>query len=350
MSSSILRKIGLLLAGAAAVWLAVRHLLPIAMPFALALVLALAAEPLVKVFHGQLRLPRWAATGIGVTVALGLIALGATVLGALVVRQLRGLADAMPDLQAAVHQGMDSMQQWLIRLSEKAPAGIRPMLEQSTGEIFSDGSAFFSQVSGKLVTLADRVVSGLPDSALWLGTWLLASYMISAKLPRLRSWLSQRLSSGPAEQALAMLRRLKSSALGWLKAQLKLISITFGLLTAGFWLLQISRAPFWAALIALMDALPVLGTGVVLVPWGIVSLLQGETARGVGLLGLCAAAMLLRSVLEPKLVGKQLGIDPLLTLAAMYTGYRLWGISGMILSPLLTVTVVQIFTEPMQQK
>ena len=94
--------------------------------------------------------------------------------------------------------------------------------------------------------------------------------------------------------------------------------------------------------IALIDARPVLGSGMVLVPWSIVCFLQGEAPRGIGLLGIYAAACLLRSVLEPRFVGKQLGLDPLLTLAAIYIGYRLFGIGGMILAPLLAVFATQL--------
>ena len=91
-----------------------------------------------------------------------------------------------------------------------------------------------------------------------------------------------------------------------------------------------------------MDAVPLLGTGTVLIPWSLVCLLQRNHVRSVGLLLLYGVTALTRSALEPKLVGKQLGLDPLLTLAALYTGYRLWGIGGMILSPLIAVTAVQL--------
>ena len=93
---------------------------------------------------------------------------------------------------------------------------------------------------------------------------------------------------------------------------------------------------------ALVDAAPLLGTGTILIPWSVVSLQQGSHIRAVGLLGIYAVAALTRSALEPRFVGKQLGIDPLLTLIALYAGYRIWGISGMILSPLIAVTAVQL--------
>ena len=93
---------------------------------------------------------------------------------------------------------------------------------------------------------------------------------------------------------------------------------------------------------AVVDAFPVLGTGAVLLPWSLISFLQGDSGRAFGLLGLYGAAAVIRSLLEPRLVGRQLGLDPLVTLIALYTGYRIWGLTGMILSPLIAVTVTQL--------
>ena len=138
------------------------------------------------------------------------------------------------------------------------------------------------------------------------------------------------------------LRRLKHTLGGWLKAQLKLSGITFTVATTGLFLLQIPYAPLWGALIALVDAFPVLGTGAVLVPWSLVSFLQGDHLLAFGLLGLYAAAAVTRTVLEPRLVGKQLGLDPLVTLMALYAGFKLFGLLGMILAPMLAVTTTQL--------
>ena len=107
-------------------------------------------------------------------------------------------------------------------------------------------------------------------------------------------------------------------------------------------LLRVSYAPLWAVIIALVDAFPILGTGAILVPWSLVSFLQSDYSMAFGLLGLYSAAAITRTVMEPRLVGKQLGLDPLVTLAALYTGYKLFGILGMICAPVLAVALTQI--------
>ena len=140
-------------------------------------------------------------------------------------------------------------------------------------------------------------------------------------------------------------RRMRGVLGKWLLAQCKLMSITFAIVAAGLTLLRIPSSLLWALLVALVDALPILGTGTVLVPWSVVSFLQGDTPRALGILGIYITAALTRSMLEPKLLGQHLGLDPLVTLIALYIGYRLWGVGGMILAPLLTVAVLQLRLE-----
>ena len=151
------------------------------------------------------------------------------------------------------------------------------------------------------------------------------------------------------EAALEFLKKLRATAGQWLIAQLKLVGITYLLLTAGFFLLRVEYAPVWALAVAAVDAFPILGTGTILVPWSLVCLLQHQSARAIGLLGLYALTALARSTLEPKLLGKQLGLDPLLTLIALYTGFRLWGILGMFLMPMLAITVISMLPAKNQQ-
>ena len=107
-------------------------------------------------------------------------------------------------------------------------------------------------------------------------------------------------------------------------------------------ILRIPYALFWALGICLVDAFPVLGTGTILLPWSLLLALQGDTARAVGLCSTYAIISLSRSMLEPKLLGRHLGLDPLATLIALYVGFRLWGIGGMLLAPILTVTAMQL--------
>lgn len=343
MAQSNSRKFLIAAAVLAVVWLTARYFLPILLPFLLGALLALASEPLVAALQKRTHLPRAAATGIGVTIMLVMLCLVLMVLGALALRQLQNLMTYLPDLEGTALAGLDSLEGWLLGLTAKVPDGIEPMLTHSVENLFSGGTVFFDQLTAWVLSLASGIVTGLPDKALGIGTWLIASFMFSAKLPKIRDYLRRKFGGAWQEKWQPALKRMKDTVLGWFTAQLKLMGITFLVLTGGFLLLRVRWAPLIAGVIALVDALPVLGTGMVLVPWSIVCFIQGETARGIGLLGTYAAAALLRSMLEPKLVGKQLGLDSLLTLLAMYAGYRLWGLTGLILAPIIATTAVQLF-------
>lgn len=341
MFQSIPRRLIAAIAVIFSLWFSLRFLLPVFLPFLLAGLLALSAEPLVGIFVHRCRLPRWLAAGLGIGIALVLVVLSALMLGALLLKELSSLAGVVPDLEETAQQGMGLLRGVLTDMADRTPEGVRPILNHCVDGIFSGSSQFLDRISLWILGFASGVLKTLPDSALGLGTWIIASFMISAKLPDLKKHAASLIPQNWKQRYLPALRQLKSSLGGWLVAQLKLTGITACILSLGFFILQIPYGILWAIVISLVDALPILGTGMVLVPWSAVCFLQGDTLRAIGLLGTYAAAALLRSVLEPRLVGKQLGLDPLITLVALYAGYRLWGLGGMLLAPLLAVTITQ---------
>ena len=342
MSHLIPRKLIITAAAILALWFFLRFLLPLLLPFLFAALLALATEPLVRVFVHRFRMPRWMAAGLGICIALVLVILLALMLGALLLKELGSLASIVPDLEETAQQGVVSLQTWLAGVANRTPESVRPILNQCVDGVFSGSSQFLDRVGLWLLGIASGILKALPDSALGIGSWIIASFMISAKLPTLRQRAAALLPESWKTHYLPVIKQLRSSLAGWLLAQLKLTGITAGILCVGFLILQIPYGILWGLGISLVDALPILGTGMVLVPWSIVCFLQGDTLRAIGLLGIYAVAVLVRSVMEPKLVGKQLGLDPLITLVALYAGYRLWGLGGMILAPLLAVTITQL--------
>lgn len=327
------------------VWLGLRYLLPLLSPFLLGTALALAAEPMVSFLNRRARVPRPVSAGIGVSMAFCFLAMVLLLICAFVVRELGSLAGILPDLENAVTAGIALLQSWLLDLAAHTPQSVQPLLRENVSALFSDGAALLDKVLRYVLGLAGNLLSHIPDSALSLGTAVIAGYMISAKLPRIKLWITRRLSREKLRPILAAGKRMKKALAGWLLAQCKLMGMTFVILSLGLLLLRVPYALFWALAVSAVDALPVLGTGTVLLPWALICFLQGDGARAIGLLGIYAVISLTRSTLEPKLVGRHLGLDPLVTLMALYAGYKLWGIGGMILAPLLAVTAIQIVPE-----
>lgn len=324
------------------IFLSLRYLLPLVFPFLLGGALACAAEPIVRFGCDRLRLPRPLAVVIGISLSLSLLIVVILILAALLIRELSLLSGVLPALADSIRSGMDSLSAWLLALAQRAPEGISGMLSRQIRDFFSGSSALLDQALSYALRFASGFLKQVPSRAVSFGTGIIASFMISAKLPKLKQMLRVRLDTRKLQPLLCSFRTLKGTLGGWLKAQAKLSLTTCLIATAGLFLLHVPHAPVWGVLIALVDAFPVLGTGAVLIPWSLVSFLQGDRLLAFGLLGLYAAAAVTRTVLEPRLVGKHLGLDPLVTLMALYAGFKLFGLPGMLLAPMMAVTVTQL--------
>lgn len=335
MSLSAFKKPFLLLLTAGVAWLTIRFVLPLLLPFLLGGLLALAAEPAVCFGTAKLHMPRRVSSLLGVSVTLLLLAGVLSLIMAVVLKELGHLAGGLPDVRA----GVSVLEDWMLSLADRAPEGVRSIAQRSVLSFFDDGTAFMRQVENRLPGMVTTVVSGVGSSVVGMGTGLLSAYLISARLPALRQGLLQKLPENWQERGKPALSKLKDGFTGWFKAQGKLLLVMWGVVSAGFLAIRIPYGIMWALVVALVDAVPILGTGLVLVPWGIVCLLQGNRLQAVGIFCTYAAATVTRTVLEPRVVGRQLGLDPLVTLLAVYIGFRLWGIPGLLLAPILASVV-----------
>ncbi len=342
MSRHMIRFVLFLAFGLAAVWLFMGYILPIGLPFLLGLVLALAAEPAVDLLSTKLRLPRNGASPIAVSGVFLLSATVITCLLALLVRQSQQLVNVLPQLADTVTAAMEQLQQWLTDIAERLPPSIRPLAQDLTQRLFSNGNTLFEQAAMQIPKLATGLLGSLSKGMLGLITGIISAYMISGRMPAMRHWWHTHQPKQWQEKWLPALKTIRKALTGWLLAELKLALVAFGIMLVGFWLLGTGNPVVAAALVTLVDAFPILGVGTVLIPWAIICLLQQDVVRGVGLLAIYGVVWLIRSILEPKLIGKGLGLDPLVTLIAIYAGWKLWGIPGMLLAPILALTVSQV--------
>lgn len=334
MSSLTVKRILWGVGGVLGLWLGVKFVLPVAIPFFIGAVLALAAEPGVRLFQNKLKWRRTPAAVLCMSLTLLLMMTLLSVLGAAAVRELGSVAKLAPAVGQTVGQGMMVMEDYLVSLADRAPDNIRPMLLKTVTDTFQDGSTLVKQVTDRIPGAAASLISRFSQGILAVATGVLAGFMISIRLPKIKNWLREHMPQSWREKVLPAGKRVKRTFGKWLFAQLKLMLVTWAVVAGGFSLLGITRGILWAGLVALVDAVPVLGTGTILVPWALVRFLQGDVLQGAGLLATFSVAWLIRSVLEPRLVGKSLGLDPLISLMAFYVGFKVWGIAGMILSPM----------------
>lgn len=338
MTENVWKKLGALaLAGLGLYW-GVKYALPILLPFLVGGAIALMAEPLVKKCARVL--PRGVAAGVGVSLSLLLLVGLISLVGAVAVRELSRLGQALPQVQSKVGQGVALLRQQAQSFVSQLPEQVQPVVQK----MLPGEEQLTGQATGKVVKTVTAAVQKLPAGAVGFWTMLISSFMISARLPRLRSFATAKLRDAGLAPMLQKLKEGKKTLTKWLAAQGKLAAVTFCLVTVGFVILKVPYAPVWGLLVALVDAMPILGTGTVLIPWAVIALLSGEHLQAIGILVIYAAALITRTTLEPRLVGQQLGMDPLLILLLLYVGFRLFGVLGMVAAPIVGAMVKSVIS------
>ncbi len=247
-------------------------------------------------------------------------------------------------------------EQSIMPISDGAGERIADFMGQFSPEI----SEHFSDVSGQIsMTVAQSVRSLSSDMLVWFGQrvsdlplftitvvfTLMTSLLISWDYSRVVEFILRQIPPKAGQVLLRGRKIFVGSALRMLRAYALLSVITWAEVAAGLWLLGVQNALFIAMLVAIVDLLPVLGSGVVLVSWGAVAMAGGNVALGAGLLLLWGIVGLVRSILEPKVVGDNIGLHPLITITAMYFGLQTFGIAGMLGLPLICLVALRLHRE-----
>ena len=335
-------------------WLTFRYALGIALPFLLAWALSGAVKPLVDRICRRGKIPRSLCAaglviltvGLAVTLAVSGVRRGITELGNL----MAGLASDTDGVIYAVEQALSRLRSVsshipFLRRFENAPfyadfcAGLDSMVEEGVAKLTQ-------AVTDRLPSAAMSVAGFVPAAFIFITVTLLACYYLSADDGRIAASAGsalRRLTPVGLRDRLPLLgRRLRRLVKQYLRACLLLGGLTFLQMFIGLAVLGVPYAFLLALLIAAVDFLPLLGTGLILIPWAALCFLLGQVKLGVGLLILYGISTVIRQVLEPKLIGEGLGLHPLLSLVTMYAGLRLFGVWGMILAPLITAGVKSV--------
>ena len=322
-------------------WLTARFLLPWAAPLLLSFAIAGAMEPLVRLLVRH-RWRRGLAAGLISLTVLALLVWGLSALAAWGASAAGELAGRLPSLMAGLSESLDRQEERLLRLIAQAPEELSDTLRLALDAMGDWLYSLPAELGRWALDALRRLAQRSPDVLLFAVTAGIGSYFCSASWPRLLAFLAAQIPEDWKRRLNGLGADLKGSLGGWLRAQLILMGITFCELLAAFWLLGIESAPGMAALTAFVDALPLFGTGIILAPWALGCLLLGQSSRGLGLLIAWIAVSLVRNCIEAKLLGDQIGLHPLASLAAMYVGWQVWSVWGMLLFPVLLVTAQQL--------
>lgn len=192
-------------------------------------------------------------------------------------------------------------------------------------------------LSGKALAMVSGWISKAPAFFTAFLFAVLSSFMISIEYQNISSWISHN-TPRSLQRILADLKEFIFSTLfQMVKAYGILFCFTFLELALGFWLLKIPNIWGMALIVSAADALPIVGPSIVLIPWSITQCLRGDIFQGLGLLALLGITALIRSIIEPKIVGKQIGLHPLVTITAMYAGAQLFGFGGFLFAPIVVL-------------
>jgi sporulation integral membrane protein YtvI len=196
-------------------------------------------------------------------------------------------------------------------------------------------------VTARLPALFARIMAAMPRIFLFFGVWFMATLYLTPAWHDIGVWITKHFPTRSA----AILRGVRSSLFSTLllygRAYAILIALTFTELFIGLSLLGVPYVFGLSFLIALIDILPVLGVGTVLLPWALLALLWGNTRMGFGLLVLYAVISIVRQILEPRVIGTQVGLHPLIALFSLYVGARLFGAAGLFLLPMAAAVLAR---------
>ena len=307
-------------------------LLKFFMPFVIGLVIALIANPLVRFLERRLRLVRRHSSLLIVAAALALVIGLIYLVISRAVGAARALADDLPQLyetaEAAVRQGLERVGGSMDFL----PQSLRESWEALGSSLGDYLGLAVEKAAPPTVEAAGSVARVIPSLLVYSVVTVLSAYFFIVERDRIAAFLRGHLPAGALRYQEYLKGELKRLVCGYFLAQLKIMGVVWLILTAGFFVLGVGYAPLWALLISLLDFLPVFGTGTVLIPWGIIVVLDGEYAFAAGLLLLYVLTQVTRQAVQPKLVGDSMGLNPFLTLLFLYLGFKAGGIAGMILA------------------
>lgn len=309
-------------------------------PFVIGAVIALLVQKPALIISSKTKIKRSvAAAGLALTLFVGtavlILFLGIKGISAAagLIKEISGLARELSGIFLSIRSTVDS---FFSRLPEELTSFAAEMYDSALSSLALSVTSFISSA-------AAGAAKNAPSFILSCVVCAAAGCYIAADFPKLAKFIRGICGKKIYANSLRVKGILADCVFKLVKGYLLIMALTFTELFIGFIILRIKYAPLLAALIAVIDILPVLGTGTVLVPWAAVELLLGKTAAGIGLAVLYGIITLVRNFAEPKIIGKQIGINPIFTLIAMFVGIKLLGIAGIFILPVTLIVVIEYY-------
>lgn len=305
---------------------------PFFLPFILALIVAMILEPLIGFMMRRFKLNRMISSATILTIFFAFIIWVAFLsIKRLVVEGVE-LTKKVPELYESLVNNKFFIGDFYNGLSDSN----KEYINSTIGDIVSKITEFITKYAGNLV----GILMAFPGYFIAALVFIVATYIISIELPFLKTAFLRFFEEGRSRSKMELvINKLKDAVIGFLQAQIIFSTLTFIICLIGLIILKFELVIVLSLLIVFVDLLPIVGTGTVLVPWGAYLLITGNLYQGLGLIILFLFITVFRRVIEPKLLGSAMGLNPLLTLVAMYIGLQLMGLVGMFIFPAILIII-----------
>lgn len=319
----------------------VPRVLVLVLPFILAFIISKLIEPVVNFLHEKLRINRKISSAVMVIVVVGLLIWLISAIIYRVVTEVSNLVSNAQEIADQVTSAAKRIETLLTNwLGDSTMAFFYENIDVS--EIGTTISNYLTGRIGPLMTNIINAAKSLPNILLFIVVLILGTYFMSSDSDKIRAAMGKMVPQAVSEYVPNFKSDMTRAMLGYLRAQGILICITFVELLIGFSIIGgniASYALILAFCISIIDAFPILGTGTVMIPWALYSLITGSYLLAIYLFIIYLICVLVRQVLEPRIVGTQIGLHPLITLVTMYAGLKAIGILGMIIGPILALII-----------
>ncbi len=316
-------------------------------PFLFALVLAWVLNPAVRWLQPRTRLSRKTVSLVLVVLVFAVIGGVLFGLGWIAVDQVRMLFDNRQSLLDELLNGLvgvvNSVGGWLEGLGGLLPQGVLATSEDLTDAFIGwvrglDFSGWLTEMAGQAPSMAASV----SNFAVALVVFMMASYFITGDYPRLRFELTDRVPAMARDFCGSVKGIFMSAFGGYVKSQLILSAGVFAILSAGFFLMGQPYGLLLALGLSVLDFVPIIGSGTVMVPWAVVDMILGQYGEAAALMAVWGVIALFRQFAEPKILGDQTGLSPILSLVGIYVGMQAGGVLGMVVGPLLLLVCINL--------
>lgn len=333
----IINVIYILIVGAI-LYITLKYALGWFLPFVVGFGIAFILKPLINLLTKKLKIKRKVVAGLTVLVFYATV-------GALFTLLLFKLGLVMKDLfiklpsiylntiEPLIYELSANVEDILVNLD---PALLEAIKQAITSIADSLGS-IISSVSSGAVSFITSTVSVVPSFFIILIFSIISSFFFAMDYEKITSFVIRQFSPKGREIVLDIKEYIVGTLFKIVKAYSILICITFIELSIGLSILRVESAISIALLIACVDILPVLGTGGIVIPWIFVELFKGNTALAIGLTVIYVVITIIRNILEPKIVGEQIGLHPLIMLICMFVGVKFFGVMGLFVLPIIMI-------------